>query len=127
MVQVGTNQPSGELKRPSTRIPFQLPLRWTTSQDLQHVPDRPPAIGKFRQGQVALHLVAIPATFSLLDDIAGIRQIGDDGVRVPLGDTEVSCDLAQANIRILGDAEQCPAVVGEEAPVSHRCKVPDFL
>jgi len=88
-------------------------------QDVQHIPDRPSLIGQFRQGHVTLHLIAIPATVSLLDDITGIGQISHDGVRVSLGNAELRGQISQADVRILRDAEQRPTVVGEEAPISH--------
>jgi hypothetical protein len=88
-------------------------------QDLQHISDRASLIGQFRQGQVTLNLIAIPATVSLLDDISGIGQISHDGVRVSLGNAEVRGEISQADVRILRDAEQRPTVVGEEAPISH--------
>lgn len=102
-------------------------FRWSACQHVQDVPNRLLTIGKLRQRQLGLHLVAVSPTFSLLHDVAGIRQIGHDGVCVSLGDTEVRCDLAQPNIGILRDAEQGPAVVGEEAPIGHLEKVPEYL
>lgn len=108
-----------------SRLPNWLPLGATTDQNVQHVPDRLLAIGELRQGQVALHLVAISATLSLLDDIAGFGQIADDGVRVALGDPEIRSDVAQANLWILGDTEERSAMVGEEAPVGHEKKIPN--
>jgi len=111
----------------SARPPRRSPLRSATGQDVQHVPDRLLAIGKFRQGQVALHLITIPTTFSLFDDVSAICQIGHYGVRVSLRDAEVRCDLAQTNIRILRDAKNCAAVVRQEAPSGHSTTIPYYI
>ena len=82
--------------------------------------------GSSGKRQMALHLVAVSTTLSLLEDVAGFGEIGDDGVRVSLGDAEVGRDVAEANFRIVGDAEQRSAVVGEEAPVGHGANVPEI-
>jgi len=75
---------------------------------------------------MVLYLVAIAATLSLLDDVPGFGEIGDDGERVSLGDAEVGRDVAQAYFRVVGDAEQSPTVIGEEAPVGHLCNLPEI-
>jgi hypothetical protein len=99
--------------------PLRLPLHSATRQNVQHLPDHLFAIGELRQGEVGLDLIAITATRSLLDEITGIGEIGDDGVSMSVGDAEVGRDVAQAYVGIMGDAKQSPPVVGEEAPVGH--------
>lgn len=76
---------------------------------------------------MALHLIAIAATFSLLEDVTGVGQIVDDGVGVPFGDAEIGRDVAQTYFRIVGDREQNSTVVGEKAPVTHQAKIPELI
>lgn len=68
---------------------------------------------------MALHLIAVSTTLSLLEDVAGFGEIRDDCVRVSLGDAEVGCDIAETYFRIVGDAEQSSTMAREEAPVGH--------
>ena len=81
--------------RPSVPpLPSRLPLDSATRQHVQHLPDRLLTIGELRESQVFLYLIAIAPTLLLLDDVAGIGQIGDEGVRMPLGDVEVGRNVA---------------------------------
>jgi hypothetical protein len=104
----------------SVRIPpLCLPFGSATRQNIQNLPNRLLAIGEFRQRQLLLHLIAIAATLPLLDDVTGFGQIGDDGVGVSLRDAKIGRNVAQAYFRIVGDTQQSPTVVGEEAPIGH--------
>ncbi len=76
---------------------------------------------------MALNLIAVATTFSPLDDVTGVGQVRDDRVGVPLGDAEFGRDLAEANLGVLGDAEQGPSVVGEKAPMNHAEKIADCV
>ena len=75
---------------------------------------------------MALHLIAVSTTLSLLEDVAGFGEIRDDCVRVSLGNAEVDCDIAEAYFRIASDAQQSSTMVREEAPVGHRANVPEI-
>jgi hypothetical protein len=55
----------------------------------------------------------------LLDDVAGCGQVGDDAVGAALGDAQAGREVAQPHARVVGDAQQHPGVVGQEAPVRH--------
>jgi hypothetical protein len=109
------------------RFPCRLPFHSATRQNVQYIPDRLLTISEFRQRQVALHLIAIATTFSLLDDVAGVCQIVDDGVGVPFGDAEIGRNVAQTYFRIVSDREQNSTVVGEKAPVTHQAKITEFM
>jgi hypothetical protein len=115
------NQPPSHLGvATSVRLlPLCLPFRSTTRQNIQYLPNRLLTIGEFRQGQLVLYLIAIAATLSLLDDVTGVGQIGDDGVGMSLRYAKIGRDVAQAYFRIVGDTQQSPTVVGEEAPIGH--------
>ena len=69
--------------------PGRLPPLSATGQDIQHLPDRLLAIREVWQSKVCLYLVAIAATLPHLDDVPGVGEVSDDGVRVALGDTEI--------------------------------------
>jgi hypothetical protein len=66
-----------------------------------------------------LDLVAVAATVFPLDHVACLGQVGDDAVRATLGDAQDGRDVAQSRARVVGDAQQDPGMVGEEAPVRH--------
>jgi hypothetical protein len=115
------NQPPSHLGvATSVRLPpLCVPFRSTTRQNIQYLPNRLLTIGEFRQGQLVLYLIAIAATLSLLDYVTGVGQIGDDGVGMSLRYAKIGRDVAQAYFRIVGDTQQSPTVVGEEAPIGH--------
>lgn len=69
-------------------------------------------------------MIAISTTLSGLDHVPGIGEIRDDGIGVSLGDADVGRDIAQAYLRIAGDAEQDPPVGCEKAPVGHSDILP---
>ena len=82
-----------------------------------------PAVGLGKR-QVGLDLVAVAAAVLVLDDVAGLGEVGDDAVGGALGDADSGRDVAQPHARVAGDAQQHPGVVGQEAPVRHACKLP---
>jgi hypothetical protein len=66
-----------------------------------------------------LYLIAIPTTILLLEDVAGFIQIIDDSVRASFGNTERLRDVAQSDVRVVGDAQERTTVVGKEGPGLH--------
>ncbi len=67
--------------------------------------------------------VAIATAILVLDDVAGLGQVGDDPERGALGDAERSGDVAQAHPRIMRDADQGAGMVGEETPLRHNTSI----
>jgi hypothetical protein len=65
---------------------------------------------------VGLDAVVVPPAFLLLHHVAGIGQVGDDGEGAPLGDPDALGDVAEAQPRVVGDADQDASVIGEKAP-----------
>ena len=94
--------------------------RRLAGEDVEDLADGLVPIGGVRDGQVVLDVIAVPAAVSFLHHVAGIGQIADDAVGTALGDPEGAGDLAQAHLRIVGDAQEGPPVVGEEVPLGHR-------
>ena len=68
---------------------------------------------------MVLYLVAVATTLPGLDDVAGVRQVYDDGIGPTLGDAELGGDIPQTRLRISGEAEKGPAVISEKAPIRH--------
>jgi hypothetical protein len=66
---------------------------------------------------VGLDPVAVAAAVFVLDDVSGLGEVGEDAVGGALGDACSGRDVAQPYARVVGDAQQDPGVVGEEAPV----------
>jgi hypothetical protein len=91
-------------------------------QEIQHFADGLLPVGRLRYGEMGLDLVAIPPTVLLLDDIAGLGEVGDDPVSVPLGDGKTGGDVAQPYLWVVRDAQEGPTVGGEEVPLSHEVK-----
>jgi hypothetical protein len=50
------------------------------------------------------------------DDVSGRGQVGEDAVRAALSDSQAGSGVPQPGTRILGDAQQDPGVIGQEAP-----------
>ncbi len=73
-------------------------------------------------GRSRLDLVAVAAAVLVLDDIPGCGQVGDDPVSAALGDAQAGRDVAQPDAGVAGDAQQHPAVAGEEVPALHPQK-----
>ena len=49
--------------------------------------------------------------------LAGVGQVRDDAVGAALGDPQRGGDVAWAHPGVVGDAQQGPSMVGEEAPL----------
>ena len=71
-----------------------------------------------------LDAVAVAATLFVFDHIAGADKVGDHVVGAALGDADHGGDVAQPHPRVMGDAQQCPGMVGEQAPTSHAHTIP---
>ena len=69
---------------------------------------------------MGLDLVAVAAAVLVLDHVTGGGEVGDDAVGAALGDAHSGGDVAQSGPRIMGDADEDPGVVGQEAPIGHR-------
>ena len=77
--------------------------------------------------QVGLDLVAVASAVLLRDHVAGLGEVGDDAVRTALSDAQAGRDVAQSRARVVGDMQQDPRVVGQEAPFRHIAKISPFL
>jgi hypothetical protein len=71
-------------------------------------------------GRCAGDLVAVAAAVFLLDDAAGLGQVGADAVGAAFGDAQAGRDAGQAHPRVRCEAQQHPGVVGQEGPVRHQ-------
>jgi hypothetical protein len=54
------------------------------------------------------------------DHVARLGQVGDDAVDAPLGDVHAGRDVAQPRVRLVGDVQQDPGVIGQEAPFRQK-------
>jgi hypothetical protein len=66
-----------------------------------------------------LDAIPVAATSLVFDHVAGVDEVGDDAVGAAFGDADHGGDVPEARAGVLGDAQQRPGVVGEEAPTSH--------
>src|SRR5450755_355635 len=74
---------------------------------------------EFGHRQVGLDLVAVAAAVLMPEHVARLGEIGHDAVGSALGDAQAGRDVAQPHVRVLGDTQQHPGVVGQESPVRH--------
>src|SRR5271155_40382 len=77
--------------------------------------------------QVSLDLVAVAAAVLVRDHVAGLGEVGDDAVSAALGDAQAGRDVAQPRVRVAGDVQQDPGVVGQEAPLRHAANLLHFF
>jgi hypothetical protein len=75
---------------------------------------------------VGLDLVTVAAAVFLPDGVAGRGQVADDAVGAALGDAHRGRDVAQPHARVMGDAQQDPAVLGQEAPALQASNTAKF-
>ena len=85
-------------------------------EEIEELADRSLPAHGIRQREVVLHVVPVPATVSLLDDVPRVAEISDDGVGGALRDVESDGQIPQPGVRLVRDEEDRPGVVGEEAP-----------
>jgi hypothetical protein len=117
-VKVTQDALAGGVARTSTEsTPFS-----GSGQKVQDSADGLVPAGELGEGQMALDHIAVPTTFLALLEVAGVGQLGDDGVGPALGNGQGHGDIAQADLGVTGDAEQGACVIGEERPILH---VPD--
>jgi hypothetical protein len=90
-----------------------------TGKHGQNFPDGGLPAGGFWQRKVRPDLVAVTAAILLLDDVAGVGQVGDDAVGAAFGDADAGRDVTQPHSRVVGNAQQHPSMVGQETPVRH--------
>jgi hypothetical protein len=76
---------------------------------------------------VSLNLVAVAAAVLLRDHVAGLGEVGNDAVGAAIGDAQAGRDVAQSRARVVGDVQQDPGVVGQEAPLPYGDKCTTFL
>jgi hypothetical protein len=65
---------------------------------------------------VGLDRVLVAAAVALAGDVAGGGELADDAVGGAFGDPDRLADVAQADARVVGDAEQHLGVVGQKRP-----------
>jgi len=97
------------------------------SQERQDLADSASPAADLWKRQVSLDLVAVAAAILVLDDISGLGEISDDAVGGAITDARPVRDVAQSHARVLGDAQQHPGVVGQEAPVRHARNLPQII
>jgi hypothetical protein len=87
-----------------------------SGEDGQKVPDLLLAGERVGEGQVGLDRVVVAAAVAGTRDVAGGGELDHDPVRGAFCDPDRLADLAQADARVMRDAEQHLGVVGEKRP-----------
>jgi hypothetical protein len=69
---------------------------------------------------MGLDAVAIAAAVLVLDDVVGFGEVSDDGKGAAFGDAQRRGDVTQAYPGVVGDADEGPGMVAEEASLRHE-------
>jgi hypothetical protein len=70
------------------------------------------------KGKLRFDLVTVSAPMPLTQHIATVHQLGQDLVGAALRNADYSSDVAQADARIMGDAQEDVRVIGQEVPAA---------
>ena len=73
-------------------------------------------LGCVAHGTRAVDFVVVPAAHAGRPDVARGHEFGEDSLRGALGDADPGCDVAEADVGVLCEAEEHLGVVGEEGP-----------
>jgi hypothetical protein len=68
------------------------------------------------EGEIGSDLIAIPPSDTLARHIASVDEVVYQNLDRPLGDSDPLHDHAQADLRVVGDAEKRTGVIREECP-----------
>lgn len=71
------------------------------------------------QGRIFHDLVAVSPAPALAQHVPLFDQLGHDPVGGALGDPNRRGDIAQADARVMSDADEDMGVIREEVPASH--------
>ena len=78
-----------------------------------------PDLSFFPHREINPITVDITPTVTLSGEISGLVELADDPVDGTLGDPDLIADFAEANARVVRDAEEHLGVVAEEGPPGH--------
>jgi hypothetical protein len=89
-------------------------------EQVEQLADGALAVDRVPKWQVGLDPVLVAATVAVFDHVAGVHEVGDDGVGPAFGDSHGCGDVTETRSGVGGDAQQSLGVVREEAPTSHE-------
>ncbi len=102
-----------QTQRPRSRTIRRRPLGPVCrSQDCEELADALLASDRVGEREVDVDRVVVAPPVSLTGDVAGGSQLRDDAVSGPFGNAETLADVAQADARIVRDANENPGMVG---------------
>ena len=88
-------------------------------KQVEYFANRALTVRRSGERKMILDLVAIPTAVTLLHDVPGGREVGDDSVGAALRDAERCRDVSESDPRVVRDADQSARMAGEEAPLRH--------
>src|SRR4029450_7592606 len=101
-------------------------VRVDADEEVEQLADGALLGDRVAQRQVLLDAVPVATAVLVLDHVAGVDEIGDDAVGAALGDAHDGGEVPQAHARVMGDAQQRPSMVGEQAPTAHAHTLPEI-
>jgi hypothetical protein len=85
-------------------------------EHVDQVADLVAELGNVAHRQVAPDRVGVAAACPRALDVAGFDEVGEDPLSRAFGDSDPVGHVAQAHVRVLGEAEEHLRVVGDEGP-----------
>src|SRR5512133_3339065 len=86
------------------------------SECLQERADVDSVLVGVAEGKAGVDLIAIPTSDTLAGQIASVDEVIHETLCRPFGDSDALRDLAQADLGVLGDADERTGVIREECP-----------
>ncbi len=86
-------------------------------EDAEEVADLDIAPTGKTQARVGLDGVDVAAAGALAVKVTGVDEVGDEALCRAFGDPDGLGDVAHPDVWVIGDDEECEAVVGEKGPL----------
>ena len=87
--------------------------------EIEQVVDAPMTLNRVAQRMMTMHDVRVSPAVALTGDKAGGLELGHDPLHRTLRDPDPVRDVAETDLRILGEAEENVGVIGQEGPVKN--------
>jgi hypothetical protein len=84
----------------------------------EQVGDGAMAFDGVAQRQIGVDLITVTASLAVAGDGAGLLEVLDDVLDGAFGDADAGGDVAEAGIRVFGEADENVGVVGKEGPLT---------
>jgi hypothetical protein len=108
-----------DITKARTRLGFAPTHRVAAARRLDEVDQglhRPVRLDRMAHGALAGDFVFVLSARPVPDQVAPLLEVGDDALDGTLGDSDALGDVAEAQLRVPGEAQKYMGMVGEERP-----------